>query len=104
MALTKIEYYRRLSYQKKKKRTSDDSEDEFMEDETDFLNLKYLPNREKKKKKPKFELIPAQDSHKAVTNKNLRLQQETKGFSLMQPSLSKRSSASIPDEENRLLP
>jgi len=56
MALMKIEYYRKLKFSGKYKKVKEESEDEYLED-TDSLNLKYLPNKKTKVKKPKFEVI-----------------------------------------------
>lgn len=47
-----------------------------MEDvkDDDSLELKYLPNRKIKRKKKKFDIIEANDTHLPVKRKNLKLQ------------------------------
>eukprot|EP00347_Sterkiella_histriomuscorum_P001410 403372141 len=85
LALTKIEFHRRKYYQQEEqgKLPNQKSDSSYEDIEEDSLDLKYLPNKEVRKKKTKYVGIDAHNPHQVIKNRNLQYLQSQKEQTLL---------------------
>ncbi|CDW82866.1 UNKNOWN [Stylonychia lemnae] len=94
LSLTKIEFHRRKHYLREERNLMNNNkqnDSSYEEIEDDSLDLKYLPNKEIKKKKQKYIVMNAHDSHQVIKNRNLKYQQAVKEQTLIVRNQDERS-------------
>ena len=83
----------------------DKEESEEMEEvDDDSLELKYLPNKQIKRKKPKYEVMEANDTHKVIRNRNLRMQARKKEETLVMRKDGLKEEDDYVEQDNPMLP